>query len=109
MKYFVIQPDGKVEEFIQEKEPDLETLQRLVGGMIEAVTIKYRGKQTLAYINEEGKLNDLSQNRMATALWHNNFPSLSVKPITDVHQDPAGCLSPFADQIVGPMIVMTGI
>lgn len=72
----IISPDGK--ETCREitAEPELETLQKAVGGYIELVasfdTMTIRdGSQApcFAFCNEQGKLDDLSYNHIATVLW----------------------------------------
>ena len=46
--------------------PPLEEMQKFVGGYVQALELK--NGHTM-YVNEEGKLNDLPYNHMATAFW----------------------------------------
>lgn len=50
------------------KGPPLETLQRLVGGYIERVKVRYNDRVRDAYVNEDGILKGLSYNETATRL-----------------------------------------
>lgn len=63
-KALVVYADGS--SFIQSIEPDLRTLQKLVGGYIEGVRGDRPGWH--AYCNEEGKLRGLPPNEMANDL-----------------------------------------
>lgn len=47
---------------------DLEYLQSCVGGYIEAVGLEFEGQGATMYLNEEGKLNGLPVNAVATVL-----------------------------------------
>lgn len=51
--------------------PDLDTFQSLVGGFIEHIDLGIAGLG--AYLNEEGKLNGLPLNHLATELWWNAY------------------------------------
>ena len=51
-------------------EPDLETAQKFVGGMVEGITFP-NGDYLI--INEEGKLMNLPLNSEATAMWRATF------------------------------------
>ena len=59
----IIRPDGTT--YIQETATDLASLQRLVGGYIEAVHLD--SIDSHAYVNEEGKFRGLRFNPAATA------------------------------------------
>ena len=48
-----IKPDG-TEERIEAKKPDYEVLNRLVGGYIERVRVRYEGRIRDCYVNEDG-------------------------------------------------------
>lgn len=61
----IIEP-GKLSR-LEDIEPDLPTLNKLVGGWLEGVDI-HQGWH--AYINEEGKLRGMSANMAATLLCH---------------------------------------
>jgi hypothetical protein len=62
-----ILPDGK-EHIIQENSyPNLDRYQELVGGYIERIICKYKGKRCEMLINEEGKLKQLPFNAKASA------------------------------------------
>lgn len=70
-KLVVIYPNGtKEEESYEGDEPSLETLQGHVGGYIESYPgmVTYEGRLCVAYINEEGLLNDLPYNPHASKL-----------------------------------------
>ncbi|WP_204815334.1 DUF3846 domain-containing protein [Mycobacterium riyadhense] len=72
----VIRPGHRTGSHIRMLTTDLNTLQRLVGGYIE-VTYGYRNGDGLHeaeprmtfYLNEEGKIHQLPENGLATALW----------------------------------------
>lgn len=70
-KLYIIYPNGRTEEedYVGE-EPPLETLQGHVGGYIESYPgmVNYKGGLRVAYINEEGLLNDLPYNRHASMI-----------------------------------------
>ena len=84
----VIHPDGVIEEKAMEQ--GCKALQDAVGGWIEA-TYSSSGDTTL-WINEEGKLNGMPVNWVATALWWN------LNKIFDRH-----------DVLVGPVVVTGGV
>lgn len=70
-KLYIIYPNGRTEEEdYTGDEPPLETLQAHVQGYIEAYPgmVNYKGNLRVAYINEEGLLNDLPYNRFASQL-----------------------------------------
>ena len=54
----------------QKDEPDLDTAQKFVGGMVEGITFP-NGDYLI--INEEGKLRDLPLNSEATMMWRATF------------------------------------
>lgn len=74
----VIKPDGTRTEarFSGRDAPGLDALQAAVGGYIERVRVRFQGRVRDAYINEEGALNGLPNNKHATALLAN--PVLTV-------------------------------
>ena len=66
----VFPADGLAE--VREISQDLESLQKIVGGYIEAVSTSYDDAgvpQAIFWLNEEGKLKRLRPNGRATALW----------------------------------------
>lgn len=67
MKAVVIQPNGWTT--IEDADVSLEGLQAIVGGYIEAVGLKCPHPAT-AYINEEGKIEGLDANPVATRVAH---------------------------------------
>lgn len=80
MSYKVVKiyPDGKIEESIQVKAPDYNSLSSFVGGLIqyvphlakiECMSLK-RGQMV---VNEEGMLHGLPYNAAATAMWRENL------------------------------------
>lgn len=50
--------------------PSLEEAQAFVGGLVETIHLP---DDSLLIINEEGKLENLPLNPLATALWHKHF------------------------------------
>lgn len=70
-KLITIKTDGSVTETDITAPPSLETLQEIVGGYIEAVPYfnSYGGEPCVAFCNEEGKLDGLPVNEVATAAW----------------------------------------
>ncbi len=69
MRVAIIPPDGYVH--VSEIDGDLQTLQKIVGGYVEAVALKGDlGSACFGYINEEGKLNGLAPNPAATTITH---------------------------------------
>lgn len=67
----VIYPDKPTETRALTAPPELESLQRYVGGWIEKVPAfdNYEGKMCIVLCNEEGKLKQLPINVKATELW----------------------------------------
>lgn len=71
MKAAIIDPSGQVE--VTELTEDLQTLQKIVGGWLEAIYGAHdeRGTpQVIILCNEEARIHNLALNRKATALWH---------------------------------------
>jgi hypothetical protein len=78
----IIQPDGtETRETYTGDEPELEQLQRIVGGLIELVRVRHDGRDCDAFINEEGKLRGLPINEPATELWAGRHYDVLVGPI----------------------------
>jgi hypothetical protein len=73
----IIAVDGSITIIAQEKET-LTQLQNLVGGYIERVRIKYLGKVRDAYANEEGILNGMPINFLATKLYQETYESKEI-------------------------------
>lgn len=69
MKALVITPEGTTT--VEEITPDLDTLQKLVGGYIEAAPTD--GSVTV-YVNEEGKVYGLPINEVGTRLYYKLAP-----------------------------------
>jgi uncharacterized protein DUF3846 len=87
---FVARVDGTVTP-LPPRPPTLEELQAIVGGYIEVVALRHKGKIIGQMIfNEEGKLEGLSYNAAATFLAQTN-----------------GGI-PASDFIVGPAVVLAG-
>ena len=86
--------------------PDLEALQKAVGGWIECVPwfnwfIELESESwvpCLALCNEEGKLEGLPYNEVATMAW----------AAAIMHGQKSGRLSGFSDRLVGNVVVLTG-
>lgn len=63
--------DNKAKEIdLKEGDSQLSVLQNAVGGLIEAVDL---GDSLTMWVNEEGKLNGLPINAIATLLWEKHF------------------------------------
>lgn len=67
-KLFLITPDGSETRTCAGPKASLSELQAAVGGLIEAVRVRFQGKVYTGYVNEEGLLHDLPINRVATAM-----------------------------------------
>lgn len=67
----IIRPNGTVEVQPIDAEPELEVLQKIVGGYIEVVPgfKLFEREPCIAFCNEEGKLQGLPYNATATVLW----------------------------------------
>lgn len=67
----VIKANGEIVRTELTSPPGLEMLKKAVGGWIECIPYfeKFEGKPCVAFCNEEGKLNDLPFNEVASALW----------------------------------------
>lgn len=67
-KVTIIKPDNQTEVLFLDEEPGLALLQEWVGGFIELCPLPDSGPDELAlYVNEEGRLNNLEHNVLATA------------------------------------------
>lgn len=94
----VIKADGNVETRELCGKPSLETLQGLVGGLIETVPLwdryLHQGKlrDCVAFCDEEGKIKGRPVNSMATILWRVSY---SPMPALD-------------DVLVGDVIILFG-
>lgn len=88
----VIRSGGKQEVAQLAGDPELSVLQAAVGGYLEAVPFfdTWEGQPAVVFCNEEGKLNKLPYNRIATAAWYGQSPL----PISDV--------------LVGDVVILTG-
>jgi uncharacterized protein DUF3846 len=106
MHNIVIQSDGTYEVIHGKIADDLDRLQKLVGGYIELVQVKYKGRRYNAFVNEEGKLYSLAYNPKATALYHNAFDTGPHYENLDF--EPSLFINPVWDRIVGPMVI-TGV
>jgi hypothetical protein len=71
--------DGKLNSVEQDTCPELEQLRDAVGGFIEAVPyFEWFGtRKCVAFCNEEGKLDGLPVNTVATYLWRATTPNMS--------------------------------
>jgi hypothetical protein len=66
-----IHVEGKIEIKPILKVPDNRTLGDIVGGYLEILNwTEFDGRPCAAFCNEEGKIDGLPVNVMATALWH---------------------------------------
>jgi hypothetical protein len=66
--YIWFKADGSIEQVDLDHELSLEEMQRLVGGYIERVQVKYHGKHRDMWVNEEGRLLRLPVNRQASRI-----------------------------------------
>lgn len=88
--------------------PELEVLQRAVGGSIEGVphwdSIEQDGARVpcVAFCNEDGKAEGLRTNDLATCEWE---ACLQTKGMTLMSRAAGGGL---LDYLVGPIVVITG-
>jgi hypothetical protein len=71
MKALIIRTDGNKELVDFEEGTFLNIAQKAVGGWIQVVPLPT--KDIDLYLNEEGKLNGLDQNPIATALWSEDY------------------------------------
>ena len=69
MDGYVIRTNNTVEKFDWEP-PTLDQLQKFVGGRIEAVTVWYAGEEREAYVNEDGKNNELPVNTIGSLVYN---------------------------------------
>lgn len=85
----------------------LPTLQKAVGGYVEVIpyfkTFLDQGEQKpcIALCNEEGKLNELPYNALATALWHEVLKkdkTIAAMPMVGSQ----------LDSLVGPVVIVMG-
>jgi hypothetical protein len=67
----VIKTDGTKEVVLFSEDTFLKRAQGVVGGWIQLVPLHSKGIDL--YLNEEGKLNGLPQNPIATALWSEDY------------------------------------
>lgn len=68
MKALLVKTDGTAE--IIDSSWEYSEINNAVGGWIEAVN--FGDKPYFAYVNEEGKVKDLAENRIATYLWYDS-------------------------------------
>lgn len=90
---FVIENNKTTVVKFQGRKPTLNELQTAVHGPIELVPFfdQHEGRPCLAFCNELGKLNGMPVNNTATYMWQ-----LAVAP------------RHLWDQLVGPVVVLTG-
>jgi hypothetical protein len=71
----IINTDGAFELKSQDDCPELKQLKDAVGGWIETVPYweDYGGRRAVVFCNEEGKLDGLPVNEVATAIWHDKL------------------------------------
>lgn len=90
----VIQPDGSETEL--DRMPNLKEMQKIVGGMIEHVSVMDRRDEggnivyTSMYINEEGLLEGLERNPKATEIYQRNIRAAypdSPNPFKDAEDE----------------------
>lgn len=87
----IFRPEGPPEVRPLTATPELEELQKLVGGYLEAVPMwkRFRGKPCAAFCDEEGKLKEYPVNVAASAEWKRVAPLVG-------------------DVLVGTVVVLTG-
>jgi len=69
-KLLLVYPSGaSIEEVVTDKKgPSLETLQRVVGGCIERIKVRYNDRTRDAYVNEDGIAKNLPYNGIASRM-----------------------------------------
>lgn len=67
-KLYVITPHGSLPAQALPEEPTLAQWQSAVGGYIERVRVRFLGEVRDAFVNEEGRLENLPLNYVATAM-----------------------------------------
>ena len=93
----VIATNGDTNATVYDRALELEDLSKAVGGYIEIVprftSFSWHGsaERCVAFCNEEGKLNGLELNQVATLLWHSALGRRSVN-----------------DVLVGPVAIVFG-
>jgi hypothetical protein len=88
----IVSPRGSIKTCPLTRPPELEGVQREVGGWLEQVphfkSIDYRGtvQTCVAFCNEEGKLNKLPVNDAATRMWAAALKrqGLDIRQVNDV-------------------------
>lgn len=76
-KAVIINTDG-VKELVEfDNDTSYKTISTAVGGLIECINLP-RSHAIEMWVNEEGKLNGLEQNPIATALWIDNYGETDV-------------------------------
>ena len=70
-KALIIKTDGTKEVSLFTEGTFLKLAQEVVGGRIQLVRLESKGIDL--YLNEEGKLDQLEQNPIATALWSEDY------------------------------------
>ncbi len=68
-KVTLIKVDGTQEVLTPGKKPELEQMQKWVGGYIEVVHVTYNGHKCAMGVNEEGKRKNLPWNSKASKLY----------------------------------------
>lgn len=88
----IITCDNTVTHMPLDHVPSLQELQAQVGGCIERVPYfdTYNRAPCVAYCNEEGKLEGLPMNVVATALWYESIDAV------------------IGDTLVGNVVILTG-
>lgn len=77
----IVHPDGTTEERDITRHGDLKTLQKIVGGWIGPITVKFRDRFCDAFCNEYGKRSGLPANLAATVYYQAMYPGQPVAPI----------------------------
>jgi len=75
----IFHPDGTWIAEVRSKPPSLDTLQEIVEGPIELVSLTREGEPAQLILSEEGKLKDLPYNPGATALYYESLSTF--KPL----------------------------
>jgi len=64
----IIKANGETSVLLPDKKPDLKQMQTWVGGLIEPMHIRYNGKAATMVVNEEGLLESLEMNLVASRI-----------------------------------------
>lgn len=76
MKALLITHDQTIK--ILDSDFDLQTIQSCVGGLIQPIYFGPDNNHFFAYVNEEGKILDLPENKIVTEFWYNSGETILI-------------------------------